>query len=283
MADKMKSSDINSSKNSRHKQPLNWLNHFDKNAKLLDRAVNWTQYSDFTFVRHPHLQPELFDLSNPPRIKQLNEGKKSFEKRLDYWQKRLQKDAPEVFEDLTPAQQRQLSALISDCSEDLELHEIHKASAQSLSDRGKEAPRRMRRLKNEYDSARTALEVLADYAESLHPLLECTGLHRTATECLERLKGYEFPSIQEDSWNLRRQGLAQVLPCKNNPLSISMVYLFWFFHSECKCKKNEAEIRTAILRIKIWDRTVAYTPEYDGIMSKSCNTVRQAVSRYKLS
>jgi hypothetical protein len=282
-------------------QLFNWLERLDQEAKALPRATDWLEpYGPFMLSRYAHLRPE--PLPHDPRSKQECESSEASASQI------LEDLVPRIADHtetavclngLNPEQQKQLSALLIETIEALEIDSIQRGKSQWARQVSKEARRRTRVLDRKLQKTRKAVEDLRSYAmdsdggnsndRPSHAARQTLGYpyRIAANHALRALvvpSGDEPPVVPDVKVY---ESLTSEYPTPSPPEVFGMVKLYWFFRHECSLSGDESEVRAALLRNAFWVeygvRPVKYRPTYQAGESRGCDAVHVAVHRFRLS
>jgi len=274
----------------RSKKRFNWLADLDRRAPKLVRATSWLNYPCFMFARYPRLQPSVGPAPGPTS-KHPEAGLETFQSLLTRWGQKIadHEEARRVLDGLSASQRSQLAGLLIDSMGDLEAAKRNADWKIRLTLLAGEAGRRQRMLSRKVSKACEALGDLRRYAQSLERQAELASLRpseyrRKADICLQELASLP-PQTPPEEWRAQREDSRLFLPGPADAATFGMVEFYWFFCHGCRCSGREAEVRTALLRNAFWPplaSKVAYLPEYDGVESKGCPSVKKAVARFRL-
>jgi hypothetical protein len=138
----------------------------------------------------------------------------------------------------------------------------------------REGNRRIKRLRAKMRHARVAVGAVRDYLAKLDVPIG-TPIREILSRAVTVL----------DSAGLNEAEDLIAFIRKTEPAEDGMLALYDFFVSDCRLKKNEAEVRVAKIGNQLWDWNVAVieTPRRLTDERKGCEAVRKAVERKKPS
>jgi hypothetical protein len=265
----------------RKSRPLfNWLKWFDGEVQAF-REPDQRKHRGFAFGRC-----RLFIMARFPRIERpfpdevLNREFLRGQEQISGHQ-----DASRILEGLNDKKKIQLAALHLDVVESLEAYRAHNRNRGAVLRAAREAPRRLRTLASKLAKARSALQGLRRYAERLDELLFAHDYVCAAKACMGRLDRLHKNTDSE----FYRSEKAEYRAVED-PVTLAMVQLYWFFRYGCRLSGDEAEVRVALLRNAFWKKSgkygvvpVLYRATYTAEESMGCAAVHVAVNRFRLS
>ncbi len=254
---------------------FNWLKWLDGEVRKFPRGANWLKHPPFQFARC-----RLFMMARYPQLRRpfpdeiLGRALSGAEHEMSE-----HREARHALDGLNDRQRKELAALFLDTVDSLTSYKGYRRSANRVHKLANEAARRTRMLTRKLEKARRALEDLRKYGASLDELLGWEHV-RAAETSLERLR-----KLKEDTDPEFYQSIRPEYPALEDPVTLGMVQLYWFFRHGCRLSGDEAEVRVARIRNALWTEhgvpEVGYRPEYQTGESKGCNTVHIAVLRFK--
>ena len=173
-------------------------------------------------------------------------------------------------------QSDQLAGLVIDLVGDKDMFRILSSEEKEWKQISKDGRKKQEKLTNYVLNARTALTKLRDLAVRASPSLGVP--YKSAAErCLRDLDTlYERVPSPIESRHSRPT---------ENPLSSSVVPLYWFFTEECGLSGNESEVRAAMIRNEFLtppeSAKLKYKAQYSNAESQGCSAVRLAVKRWR--
>jgi hypothetical protein len=134
----------------------------------------------------------------------------------------------------------------------------------------REGLRRIKKLRVKMHQARTAVNAVRDYLTKIDVPI---GAHIRDT--------FSRAASALDSAGLAQAETLIDSMKRTEPAEDAMVTLYDFFVSDCRLKKNEAEVRVGKIGNQLWDWNVDITERYpgEGENWKGCPAVRKAVAR----
>jgi hypothetical protein len=188
---------------------------------------------------------------------------------------------------LSPQQRQQLSALLFDTSSAFEENEVDRRARHLRASLANEAQQRTRVLNRKLVAARKAVQRLYDYAGNLEgkeaTLNEARRMlgHPYACAASHALAALEVQGIPVEEY----ESLKSQYSTDDAPETFGMVCLYWFFRYGCGLTGDESELRVAWLRNAFWTEygisKVRYRAKYKPGVSKGCDSVHVAVTRFK--
>lgn len=258
------------------RSPFNWLEWLDEEVRNFPSTANWLQHPPFQFARC-----RLFMMARYPRLQRsfpdeilCQEWSRGEHQILGHPEARLALDT------LNDQQRKELAALFLDTIDSLKSYRAYRRRANLVHKLAGETPSRMRMLTRKLERARRALEDLRKYAASLDELLGWEHVRATKT-CLETLQ-----KLKQDTDPEFYQSIKTEYPALEDPVTLGMVQLYWFFRHGCRLSGDQAEVQVGRIRNAFWAEhgvpQVDYRPKYQmaGI-SKGCDAVHIAVLRFK--
>lgn len=254
---------------------FNWLSWLDKEVRKVASGADWLQHAPFQFnrcrlflmVRHPHLRrpfPDEILYQEVARAENQVSGHPQARHALD---------------GLNDQQRKELAALFLDTIDSLRSYGAHRRRTNRVHKLAGDAPRQVRKLTRKLEKAARVLEDLRNYAASLDELLGWER-ERAAKICLKTLR-----KLKEDLAPEFYESIRTEYPALENPVTLGMVQLYWFFRNGCRLAGDEAEVRVARIRNAFWTAhgvsEVPYRPEYQTGESKGCDAVHVTILRFK--
>ena len=200
---------------------------------------------------------------------------------------RLYGKAPRAFKDLDPRQQYQLAALVVDTIAYLEERREYQRSDKWGQKLRKELPRQSRMLKRKEKKVTQALQDLHDYTANIEGILG--GERKRAASASQKIFSEIRPMFTQEHIPppikiVESSGPLPKLP--SSPIAAGMIQLYWFFRHGCSLPGDEAEVRVAMIRNRLWTEygvaSVGVRYKYDGAgESKGCGAVQEAVRRFR--
>ena len=193
--------------------------------------------------------------------------------------------ARRAIDDLNPDLRHQLAAMVHDTVTAFEIYTERKEFVTRAKTLAAEGDRRGRKLGTKVQAAKSALVRLRDYASNLDPQIG-EPYSRTAAWCLAQLDPLVAP-LSSARWQEIHAGFKDSRkhhPVPDDPTSLNMVQLYWFFRHGCGVNGDESEVRAALIRNAFWDRwvdPVTIVPRYTGSESVGCGAVHVAVHRFR--
>jgi hypothetical protein len=265
----------------------NWLKWLDKIALTLPRAFSWLQpYDYFLLPRCPHLQP--LDPGSRDYKNTFHDGKRTYEQQLREEQGRISDnlDARRVLEGLSEDLSRQLAALVFDLTVELEEQVSWTTQPKQFEKCAREVARLERKLESFTRRAQADVRTMLDAVAALERL----GAGRRIHDSLERVSreiAALQPALPASYFRELREAVKEsdyFQLVANDPATLAMVQLYWFFHHGCGLPVGESEVRVALIRNNLWSKKAGTVNYAVGSTeeSRGCDAVRQAVNRYRL-
>jgi hypothetical protein len=257
------------------RSPFNWLKWLDGEVGKFPSTADWSRHPPFQFARC-----RLFMMARYPKLQRpfpdevlYREWSRGENQILGHSEARYAVDG------LNDRKRKELAALFLDSIDSLKSYRSYRRAANRVHKLAGVAPRQTRMLARKLGKARRALEDLREYAGSLDEVLGMEHV-RAAKKCLETLE-----KLKEDSAPDFYQSIEGEYPVLEDPVTLGMVQLYWFFRHGCGLSGDEAEVHVARIRNAFWTehgvQEVPYRPEYQPEQSKGCDAVHIAVLRFK--
>jgi hypothetical protein len=260
----------------KHAAPENWLEWLDALAQTFPGAETWSQpYSYFFLTRYPHLQPH--DQND-------DVGKRTYEERLRKQEELLSSNSKsrQALRKLSPGLRREVSALVSDLTMELEQHVKWKQMPMQMVKGTASQGRILRSLESKIRKLETTLGQMVNLTSKL-PWPEIDGDVRKISKQVALFRAAMRPLAPRRQANAVRNSDYFQMAAKDTPI-FAMVRLFWLFHYGCKLTVGDAEVRVAAIRNALWSE---YAEPVECAIrksdeSKGCDAVRKAVERFRL-
>jgi hypothetical protein len=257
------------------RSPFNWLKWLDREVRKFPSGAKWLQHQPFQSARCWHLMMARYpQLQRPFRDEALHrEWSRAGNQILGHPEARV------ALDELNDRQPIELAAIFSDTVISLTSFKAQGRTAKRVHKLAGEEASRTRILNRKLRNSRRALKDLHGYAGTLDEVL---GMEHVlaAKKCLETLE-----KLKEDSAPDFYQSIKGEYPALEDPVTLGMIQLYWFFRHGCGLSGHEAEVRVARIRNAFWTEhgvpEVPYRPEYRTGESKGCDAVHIAVLRFK--
>ena len=176
-----------------------------------------------------------------------------------------------VLQGLSDAQQRRLSALVTEFYAQGDAVKWLIPQRQQRRAWAKSGPRHLRMLKKKMVVAQTAMKAVRDHLKKIG-----VPAGRSLDSALSQaLAVFDPISLREPEAVV--SSLAETEPSED-----AVSALYDFFVLECRLRRNEAEVRVGNIGNYFWDWNYPVTPRYgDGEKWKGCEAVRKIVARRK--
>ena len=266
-------------------KPFDWLKDLDQRACRFPRATHISDYPLFYFARYPSLRPRT--IRRKPLDEALKEaGHEHFGQLISECEKKVESQCGRAAEYLTSDQRIQLFALLIDIQDEIQRFKSQCLGRDRFCTLAREGPALQKQIPRNLDAARRSLLLLAGRSHRYELLDPPSGRKYAAAANaaldqlgnLRKLENRSFDGLATISRELR--------PVTKSPITYAMVRLYWLFHSGCGLRRDEAEVRVALLRNGLWKSDVDevdFSLGEDSDLPKGCRAVYAAVSRYHLS
>jgi hypothetical protein len=257
------------------RSPFNWLKWLDEEVRRDASGSNWQQHPPFQFARC-----RLFMMARYPQLQRpfhdqvlTQEWSRGENQILGH------PEARQGLDGLNDRQRKELAALFLDSIDSLKAYRSYRRTATRVHKLAGETARQTRMLGRKLGKARRALEDLHEYAGSLDELLSRDHMRATKT-CLETLR-----MLKEDTDPDFYRSIKGEYPALEDPVTLGMVQLYWFFRHGCGFSGDQAEVQVAQIRNALWAEhgvpQVDYRPNYQMAgVSRGCDAVHIAVLRF---
>ncbi|HTC63607.1 MAG TPA: hypothetical protein VK709_12250 [Candidatus Saccharimonadales bacterium] len=266
-------------------RPFDWLKDLDQRGCRLPRAVHISDYPLFYFARYPSLRPHT--IRRKPLDEALKEaGYEYYGQLLSECEKKVESRCGRAAENLTSGQRIQLFALLIDIQDEIQRFKSRRRDTDRFGTLAREGPALQKQLPRNLSAARRSLLLLVGRSRRYELLDPPTGrkYRVAASAALDQLRN--LPKLEKRSFDGFATISRELRPVTKGSITYAMVRLYWFFHSGCGLRRDEAEVRVALLRNGLWKSDVDevdFSLGDDSDLPKGCRAVYVAVSRYHLS